>query len=883
MSDADGQRLVVTLEARINKYERDLAKAQGATNNNFRKMERRTKQSAEQMEKHLGKATDGIAAKLSGMFAPFLAGGAVVAAASFAGQFAKSIAEVSYEAEKARVSTKVWQQWTYAAKATGASIDGVTDALKELNIRGDEFVITGKGGAAEAFERLGYSAADVAERLKDPSRFMDEIIGKLQKMDKAAQARNMDELFGGTGAEEMSKMLGLSVEQIQKLRSEVVLLTDENIEAAKKIDAEFETMWRNTEVNAKKAALEAIKYAQKIGKVVNKYAYTESPNGVNWFGLPNESKEEKLNGLLAKRADLMKSISELRSKVDFDKDFDGLALSRFEDDLEAVDNKIAELTPHSREFSAALKELSNATLSLSNGFNGSVSASANFKASLNELKNLVPELKKELDELASIENIDKVFQQTVRNAKTPVEIEEANRLRNRALTNAKFGQHKNLLDLIGAAEGTDKGRGYNETLAYGKFTGGNRNLTGMSLNEIMALQGQMLAHPDNKFNSSALGRYQITRQTLQDFMPRLGLKGDHLFDEATQDAIAQAIIKSTGGSVEKLRGRWEGLKYVDDAGTISAAYNGTQHVPDKIAPSESQQKAIDLAKQQDDARKGLNQSISEGLALAQKEAQISGLSTSQQRIELELFRAQQDLERQGITLSSQELSALRQKITLTEQLKNSQITAAEQAEGLADAQLFFAQSFTSSLSGLLTGTQSLTGALQNMVNALLDATLQAVLLGQGPLGSVLGGAGGTGILGAMFGFAEGGYTGHGGKYQPAGVVHRGEYVMSAAATRRLGVGNLESLHRSAKRGYAEGGLVGGSAFPNTDKPLTGNQAVTTNVISPNITVNASGGTPDQNSDLAKQISKEVEKSMAGMVAKELSRQQRPGNMIGRRR
>ncbi|MGQ7483023.1 hypothetical protein ACTGYX_12440, partial [Streptococcus suis] len=92
-----------------------------------------------------------------------------------------------------------------------------------------------------------------------------------------------------------------------------------------------------------------------------------------------------------------------------------------------------------------------------------------------------------------------------------------------------------------------------------------------------------------------------------------------------------------------------------------------------------------------------------GLALAQKEAQISGLSASQQRIELELFRAQQDLERQGITLSSQELSALRQKITLTEQLKQGQITAAEQAEGLADAQMFFAQSFTSSLSGLLTG------------------------------------------------------------------------------------------------------------------------------------------------------------------------------------
>lgn len=882
MSDTDGQRLVVTLEARINKYERDLAKAQGATNNNFRKMERRTKQSAEQMEKHLSKATDGIADKLSGMFKPFLAGGAVVAATSFIGQFAKSIAEVSYEAEKARVSTKVWQQWTYAAKATGASIDGVTDALKELNIRGDEFAITGKGGAAEAFERLGYSAADVAERLKDPSRFMDEIIGKLQKMDQAAQARNMDELFGGTGAEEMSKMLGLSVDQIQKLRSEAALFTDAQIEAAKQIDARFETMWRNITVWSKQALLETVGYAQQTAKFLSQ---------LKGDGIIAEAKtkalseEGRMNTLLEKRKAIVEKITDLQNEAAdplFDSSLTEMNLKRLQDELDGVDEKIAELTPHSQEFSAALKELSNATLSLSNGFNNSVSASANFKASLNELKALVPELKKELDELAAVDSIDKAFSQAVRNAKNPAEIEEANRLRNRALTNAKFGQHKNLLDLIAAAEGTDQGRGYNETLAYGKFTGGNRNLTAMTLNEIMALQGQMLAHPDNKFNSSALGRYQITRQTLQDFMPRLGLKGDHLFDETTQDAIAQAIIKSTGGSVEKLRGRWEGLKFVDDAGTISAAYNNTQHVPDKIAPSESQQKAIDLAKQQDDARKGLNQSISEGLALAQKEAQISGLSTSQQRIELELFRAQQELARQGVTLSSQELAALREKITLTEQLKQSQLTAADQADGLAEAQMFFAQSFTSSLSGLLTGTQSLTGALQNMVNALIDAVLQATLLGQGPLASILGGAGSTGLLGSLFGFAEGGFTGQGGKYQPAGIVHRGEYVMSAAATRRLGVGNLERLHKSAKRGYAEGGLVGGVAFASSDKPLAGNQAVTTNVISPNITVNASGGTPDQNNDLAKQISKEVEKSMSAMVAKEISRQQRPGNMIGRR-
>lgn len=75
--------------------------------------------------------------------------------------------------------------------------------------------------------------------------------------------------------------------------------------------------------------------------------------------------------------------------------------------------------------------------------------------------------------------------------------------------------------------------------------------------------------------------------------------------------------------------------------------------------------------------------------------------------------------------------------------------------------------------------------------------------------------GGTGI-GAFFGFSggglvpgfdSGGYTGDGGKYQPKGVVHGGEFVFTKEATSALGVGNLYALMRGAQ-GYANGGYVG---------------------------------------------------------------------------
>lgn len=85
--------------------------------------------------------------------------------------------------------------------------------------------------------------------------------------------------------------------------------------------------------------------------------------------------------------------------------------------------------------------------------------------------------------------------------------------------------------------------------------------------------------------------------------------------------------------------------------------------------------------------------------------------------------------------------------------------------------------------------------------------------------SSFGGSGGAiGSIGSAFGFASGGYTGNGGKYEPAGTVHRGEFVFTKEATSRIGVSNLYKLMRGYANGgvvgsgpgYATGGLVGGS-------------------------------------------------------------------------
>lgn len=118
----------------------------------------------------------------------------------------------------------------------------------------------------------------------------------------------------------------------------------------------------------------------------------------------------------------------------------------------------------------------------------------------------------------------------------------------------KFYTYRPMLDLIGISEGTDRragnkpARGYNETLAYGAYTGGDVDLVSMTLAQIDALQTKMLKHPANKWNSSALGRYQIvrtTRRAIQEQLPDR-YPSTRKFDRECQDEMACYLLGQRG-------------------------------------------------------------------------------------------------------------------------------------------------------------------------------------------------------------------------------------------------------------------------------------------------------------------------------------------------
>ena len=178
-------------------------------------------------------------------------------------------------------------------------------------------------------------------------------------------------------------------------------------------------------------------------------------------------------------------------------------------------------------------------------------------------------------------------------------------------------------------------------------------------------------------------------------------------------------------------------------------------------------------------------------------------------------------------------SALKNTWSAEEQLRGSWMAGlksgwGEWAESATDSFSQVKSAATQTFDGIAQNMAAmLTGSEQNwrsftrsVLSMLTEIFLKQAMVGiVGSIGSAIGGAFGGGAsastgtaiqaAAANFHFATGGFTGTGGKYEPAGIVHRGEFVFTKEATSRIGVGNLYRL----MRGYAEGGYVGSAGSP----------------------------------------------------------------------
>lgn len=126
---------------------------------------------------------------------------------------------------------------------------------------------------------------------------------------------------------------------------------------------------------------------------------------------------------------------------------------------------------------------------------------------------------------------------------------------------------------------------------------------------------------------------------------------------------------------------------------------------------------------------------------------------------------------------------------------------------------------TAALTSMTAAAAAAAAALSSIAGSAATASIASAGSGGGGWASAIGDwFKSSGGMGSNFGFASGGYTGPGAKYEPAGIVHRGEYVLDAVTTRRVGVPVLDQLLSGGvvpDIGFAKGGYAGrtGAAEP----------------------------------------------------------------------
>ena len=277
--DSKNRELVYAIKAHSEQFERSMARLDALFDRLDRtaradmdSIARAAERSARKMEAEFAQATTGVAGKLrvlrtmtgdarsvlggvggalsaigpgSGVFGAVggFAGGVVIAKIN---ETTAAVADLRAEAERAALPFEDFQELKFAFDKERVSIDALTDGFKELQLRADEFIVTGKGSGEEAFRRLGYGADELKRKLEDPKELFLEIITRLQKFDRAAQIRIADEAFGGTAGEQFVQLLDAGEAKLrasmQRARELGAVLSSEVGERASEVDGKFQDL-----------------------------------------------------------------------------------------------------------------------------------------------------------------------------------------------------------------------------------------------------------------------------------------------------------------------------------------------------------------------------------------------------------------------------------------------------------------------------------------------------------------------------------------------------------------------------------------------------------------------------------------------------------------
>lgn len=712
----DDERLVVMLEARIAEFEKRMKRAEGQGTRTYRNLRRGSQSATGAMERDMVRATTRVNQALASTTARVgvlsknwmrgLAGGAI--AAVFAGVTTniagtiKGIASLGDEAKRAGVSLQAFQEWKFVAEQNRIGIDAMTDGLKELNLRADEFIVTGAGPAAEAFARLGFNARDLETRLKDPSELLLEITGRLGDLDSAAQIRVADEVFGGSAGERFVELISQGEQglrdTIARAHEVGAVLDEELVQKAADLDRRFNEL------------------TGRVGSFFKEFAVGAADAAV------------KIATLRTDLDDLFRTADQGRGLLG-----DGIT-DALEDDSDAIAAHEAEINALRRTYEGLGTDAD--TLSGQLVFAAAQLRNMGYDQAATDLMNSAEAMR----ELSG-----QMQDGTISADEFEAQLGET----------AKQGREA-FMEVSGI-----------DTAEFGGVISGLGGLIAR-LGEAAARARELrAAMPGANADGSTGG-------------PKVYVEDGHFFDN-DDNLPPNPLSEFAPGNSPRPRGA---PSLVDDYSIPDTAPGGGGGGGGGAGGDEYRQ-ATEAIREQIVA---LELEAAELIAVAAAGHQM-GDAVEYARKRAELLVAAQKEGREITPELRAEIDQLALSYTRAGQDAE---TAADKLEAIEDQAERGADRLTDMFMGIASGSMK---AKDAVIALLLELAKMKMVKGLTGLAS---GGGALGSFISAFGFSEGGYTGPGGKHDPAGIVHAGEFVVRADQVRRPGVRSmLEGINNGA--------------------------------------------------------------------------------------
>ncbi len=346
-------------------------------------------------------------------------------------------------------------------------------------------------------------------------------------------------------------------------------------------------------------------------------------------------------------------------------------------------------------------------------------------------------------------------------------------------------------------------------------------------------QAQLLKQAEQEYQDKLTKRPEILQRALdsvktleQDFMQSTKTEHEnnlyqieHKYDEVLQNIAQARAVTDDPQHLKDFDDMEHKIKIIIDKEKLKAEYDNAMSELDKLQ-AEKQQRLDILQQRYDSTNMTAHEFHTQKTAIdGDINPQLQTLATHAQLLAQSLGDAfsvdKLNLFIAGLT---QAQANFQQFLPTAEQL-NDRIT-----NGLTDAFFAFADGTKSAEEAFREFASTFFREIAQMIlkQMIFNAISTAGKAGGGGWGGAI-----AGVIGSAFGgkgYSSGGYTGAGGKYEPAGIVHKDEFVIRKEMTSQVGAKEFLSQFNQygmqalkGLQGYSSGGLVGASV-PNISAP-----------------------------------------------------------------